>query len=126
MEVTGDPCFGIEVSRHVWLGSFQTLGLGVVYYTLADVLERIVRFGDVVLTGERRNLVRCSEDRYELVFGRLVGRAVQPAPEAMEAILASIVRVARFLLRARIACRGGPPDAGDTTVVRSLRALLRV
>ena len=104
VEVTGDPCFGIEVSRHARPGSFQTLGLGVVSsHTLADALERMVRFGDVVLTGERRNLVRCSEDRYELVFGQLVGCSVQPAPEAMEAILASIVRVARFLLRARIA-----------------------
>src|SRR5688500_1265000 len=56
VEVTGDPCFGIEVSRHVRPGSFQSLGLGVVSsHTLADVLDRVARFGDVVLTGERRN-----------------------------------------------------------------------
>ncbi|HEX7165408.1 MAG TPA: AraC family transcriptional regulator [Acidimicrobiales bacterium] len=103
VEVTGDPCFGIEVSRHVRPGSFQSLGLGVVSsHTLADALDRIVRFGDVVLTGERRNAVQSRGDRYELVLGSLAGE-LQPALEAMEAILASIVRVARFLLRADVA-----------------------
>jgi len=102
VEVTGDPCFGIEVSRHVRPGSFQSLGLGVVSsHTLADALDRVARFGDVVLTGERHNVVRSRDDRYELVLGSLVGD-LQPAPEAMEAILASIVRVARFLLRADV------------------------
>lgn len=103
VDVTGDPCFGVEVSRHARPGSFQTLGLGVVSSrTLADALERIVRYGDVVLTGERRNVVRCVADRYELVLGSLEAGDVQPAPESMEAILASIVRVARFLLRTDI------------------------
>lgn len=103
VEVTGDPCFGIEVSRHVRPGSFQSLGLGVVSsHTLAALLDRVARLGDVVLTGERRNVLRSHDDRYELVLGSLVGD-LQPAPEAMEAILASIVRVARFLLRADVA-----------------------
>src|SRR5688500_17715559 len=103
VDVTGDPCFGVEVSRHVRPGSFQSLGVGVVSsQTLADALERIVRFGEVVLTGERVNVVRCRGDRYELVLGSLDGE-LQPATEAMEAILASIVRVARFLLRSDVA-----------------------
>lgn len=99
VDTVGDPCFGIEVSRHARPGSFQSLGVGVVSSrTLADVLDRIVRFGDVVLTAERRNQLVRREDRYELVLGSVEG-PVQPAPESVEAILASIVRVARFLLR---------------------------
>lgn len=99
VEATGDPCFGIEVSRHVRPGSFQALGVGVVSSrTLFEAFDRIIRFGDVVLTAERRNLLRRRGERYELVLGGVCGD-VQPALESMEAILASIVRMTRFLVR---------------------------
>lgn len=103
VQVTGDPCFGIEVSRHVRPGSFQSLGLGVVSSrTLADALERSIRFGDVVLTGKRRNTLTRHDEVYQLVLGVLEA-PIQPAMEAMEAILASIVRVTRFLVRSDVA-----------------------
>jgi len=62
-------------------------------------------------------VVRCRADRYELVLGSLDGGDIQPARESMEAILASIVRVARFLLRADISpvavhlARAAPPPS---------------
>ena len=117
VEATGDPCFGLEVSRHVRPGSFQALGVGVVSSrTLGEAFDRIVRFGDVVLTAERRNVLRRRGDRYELVLGGICGD-VQPALESMEAILASIVRLARFLVRRDVApvvvhlVRDGAPPA---------------
>ncbi len=49
-EATGDPCVGLQVARHVRPGTFHGLSVGVVSSpSFRDALERMVRFGRVVL-----------------------------------------------------------------------------
>jgi AraC-like DNA-binding protein len=98
VDATADPCFGIEVSRHVRPGTFRALGVGIVASeTLREALDRSVRFACLVLSGERENLTRMREGCYEVVMGLPPG-PVQPSNEAMEAIMGTLVRTARFLV----------------------------
>jgi len=98
VDATGDPCFGLEVSRFVRPTTFQGLSMGIIASgTFRDALDRIVRFSPLVLSDGpvHDDLVECG--------GRCVYTSrtepvdLRPSDESREAILATIVRTARFL-----------------------------
>lgn len=98
VEATGDPCFGLDVARHVRPSTFHGLSVGVVSSgRFRDSLERIVRFAAVVCSPSGRT-------RLDEVDGRLVyviewpPAAATPSHESVEAILACVVRAGRFLM----------------------------
>jgi AraC-like DNA-binding protein len=103
VEATGNPCFGIDVSRYVGPGTFHGLSIGILAsVSLREAIERIARFGSVVLSDPLRSSVVDHEDRYELHL-RPPASAPEPAHESIEAVLGSIVRTARFLSRSDLA-----------------------
>lgn len=115
VEVTGDDAIGIEVSRHVRPGSFHALGHAFVSSpTLRAALERAARFSRVTsdVAVASTHLVGS-----ELVFG--IGwrsGTERPAIESVDAVLATIVRSARFLLGrdvspTRVELERPPPSA---------------
>lgn len=98
VDATGDPCFGLEVSRFVRPTTFQGLSMGIVASgTFRDALDRIVRFGPVVLSDGlvHNDLVDC--DGRCVYTSRTQPGVLRPSDESREAILATIVRTARFL-----------------------------
>jgi AraC-like DNA-binding protein len=97
-EATGDPCVGLQVARHVRPGTFHGLSVGVVSSpSFRDALERMVRFGRVVLnpTGHADLTEVDGTLRWTLWWAP---GTTPPSHESMEAILASMVRAARFLM----------------------------
>lgn len=97
-EATGDPCVGLQVARHVRPGTFHGLSVGVVSSpSFRDALERMVRFGRVVLnpTGQADLTEVDGTLRWTLWWAP---GTTAPSHESMEAILASMVRAARFLM----------------------------
>lgn len=99
IEATGDPCFGIEVSRFVRPTTFHALSLGIVASeSFRDALDRIVRFAMVVLTPALETAVAEEGGRYIYTTRTPPEDAFRPSHEAIEAIAASIVRAARFLI----------------------------
>jgi AraC-like DNA-binding protein len=97
-EATGDPCIGLQVARHVRPGTFHGLSIGVVSSpSFRDALERMVRFGRVVLnpTGHADLTEVDGTLRWTLWWAP---GTTPPSHESMEAILASMVRAARFLM----------------------------
>jgi AraC-like DNA-binding protein len=97
VEATGDPAFGLEVSRHVRPTTFQALGQAfLASECLADALDRVARYCRVTAdVADAR--VETLADEVVVVIGRRPG-AARPADEAIDAIVATLVRSARFLL----------------------------
>ena len=97
VDLTGDDAFGIEASRHARPGSFHALGPAFISSpNLRAALERAARFSRVTA-----DVAQASTriDGHDLVF--VVGwrpGSERPAFEAVDAVLATIVRTARFLL----------------------------
>jgi AraC-like DNA-binding protein len=118
IEATGDPCFGIEVSRFVRPTTFNALGLGIVASeTFREAIDRIVRYATVVLSPSMETAVR--DERGQLIYTcHSVPGAARPSFESIEAISASIVRTARFLMERDVSpCevrlqRPEPPQTG--------------
>jgi AraC-like DNA-binding protein len=97
VEVTGEPGLGLEVSRHVRPGTFHTLGHAVLTSaTWRDALERIARFSRVTADMAVATIEEADGD-VTLVL-RWRDPAARPSDESIDAVLASIVRTARFLL----------------------------
>lgn len=93
----GDDAFGIDVSRHVRPGSFHALGhVFLSSPTLQDALERAARFSRVTSDVAA---VSTFVDGADLCLAIDLPTGLDhPAHEAIDAIVASIVRAARFLL----------------------------
>jgi len=95
VEETGDPCFGLEVARHVSPTTFHALGFSILSSsTLCEVFERIVRYFRFVsdaatMTFEDRG------DRYRFAMRSASGEP--PADEAVDAFFALTVRLCRLL-----------------------------
>jgi AraC-like DNA-binding protein len=98
VDATGDPCFGIEVSRFVRPTTFNALGLGIVASeSFRKALDRIVRFASVVLSPSIETAV--ADEKGRLVYTcHAAPDTPRPSYESIEAIGASIVRAARFLM----------------------------
>jgi AraC-like DNA-binding protein len=95
VQATGDPCFGLEVARHTLPTTFHSLGFSLAASaTLREAFERIVR--------DHRLVTDAIAVRLEPVHNcyRL---SVTPdpraalAPEAIDAVLALVVRLCRSL-----------------------------
>jgi AraC-like DNA-binding protein len=98
IHATGDECFGLEVSRFVRPTTFQGLSMGIIASgTFRDALDRIVRFGPIVLSDGmiQNDLVEC--DGRCVYTSRTAPAVARPSDASREAILATIVRTARFL-----------------------------
>jgi AraC-like DNA-binding protein len=98
VQATGDPCFGLEVARHVRPSTFGGLSVGVVSSSsFREALERLGRFQSVVLSPSGEVILIQDEDHLSWI-NRFPPGSERPCPEAMEAIMASITLCGRFLL----------------------------
>jgi AraC-like DNA-binding protein len=97
VEVTGDPCFGVEVARFVRPGTLQGLSHGIVASdTFRDALARMGRFGSIAGTSPCEMTIAERNGRLTCIAPWRDDRE-QPSYEAMEAIVSSLVRAGRFL-----------------------------
>lgn len=99
---TGDPCLGLEVSRRVRPGTFHTLGQAVLSSpSLRAGLERIARYSRVT-TDVAVVSIETTDASCTLSICWRSG-CERPAFEAVDAVMASIVRSARFMLDRSVA-----------------------
>lgn len=95
VEATGDPCFGLIVSRFVNYPTFHALGAAVLASsTLRDALRRLVRYSRIISDAAILRLVD-QDDACEFVVD--VADGVHVAHEALDAFLSLVVRTARTL-----------------------------
>ncbi len=95
-QATGDPCFGLVVSRFIKPTSLHALGFSwLASSTLRDGLERLVRYARIVSTGAQLELETDSGICTLSAAGQIPD--LQPPPEAVDAFLALIVRMCRIM-----------------------------
>jgi AraC-like DNA-binding protein len=95
-EETRDPCFGLEVARHVSPTMFHALGFAVLASgTLREALERVARFFQLASDTGRMSL---RERGGHLSLELQLNGCNPPADESIDAFMALIVRVARVLV----------------------------
>jgi AraC-like DNA-binding protein len=95
VEATGDPAFGIEVSRHTAQTTFHALGYAVLAsVTLKEALERIIRYRRLIGDVLDLQLVDAG-DRYRFQID--VSSHPGVPFQAVDAIAATCVRQARLL-----------------------------
>jgi AraC-like DNA-binding protein len=114
VEKTQDPCFGLEVARHVSPTTFHALGFSIVSSTtLREVFERIVRYSHFVSDAASVTFER-SPNAYRFAISAVYGEP--PADEAVDALFAVIVRMGRMLIDRQFSpvlvelCRPAPRD----------------
>lgn len=96
IDATHDPAFGLEVSRYVRPTTFHALGPAfLASSTLRNALERAGRYGQVCADSTRGSTCVVED---EIVLTMAWPATVTIADEAMDAIAATIVRSARFML----------------------------
>ncbi len=102
VDATGDPALGLDVSHYVRPGTFNALGQAVLTSsTLHDALERIARFSHVVADFTVVTMVETpTEVGVVITWDDAVAN---PSDESIDAIMASIVRSARFMLNRSVA-----------------------
>src|SRR5262249_598853 len=101
--VPGDPCIGIEVSRHVRPFTFQALSTAVsASRKLREALERIARYNHLIATVVGLATAAERDGAYEFTVVWEDGHP-QPAPEALDALFATIVRTSRVLIDRSVA-----------------------
>jgi AraC-like DNA-binding protein len=95
VQATGDPAFGIEVSRHTGYQTFHALGFSLATSaTLREGLERIVRFFGIVTDAAD---MRLQEEPRRLRLTVHLKPSADPADEAVDALVAATVRLCRTL-----------------------------
>jgi AraC-like DNA-binding protein len=95
VRATGDPCLGLYVARFVNYTTFHALGAAVLASgTLREAFGRLVRYGRLVGDAATARL-EDGGDRVRLVLE--VTTTERPADEAIDALLALLLRVARLL-----------------------------
>jgi AraC-like DNA-binding protein len=100
VEVTGDPCFGLAVPRFVSFTTFHALAASVLASaTLREAFNRCARYGRLI--GEAGTLrIEAGRSTYRVVLEVAPGTA-RPADEAVDALTALQVRIARLLHESR-------------------------
>ncbi|HEX4448490.1 MAG TPA: AraC family transcriptional regulator [Polyangiaceae bacterium] len=105
-EETRDPCFGLDVARHILPTTFQALGFAVLSSrTLREVFERAVRYFGFVSDAAIMRFVDCGA---VYRFTVRVTASPPPADESIDAFFAVAVRLCRVLTD-----RGFAPMAVD-------------
>jgi AraC-like DNA-binding protein len=95
VQVTGDPCFGLEVARHTLPTTFHALGFSLAASaTLREAFERMVRYYRLLSDAIAVRFEPCG-DCYRASVSP--GRRVELAPESIDAVLALGVRLCRSL-----------------------------
>ena len=95
VQATGDPAFGIEVSRHTSYQTFHALGFSLATSaTLREGLERIARFFGIVTDAAD---MRLQEEPRRLRLTVHLKPSADPADEAVDALVAATVRLCRTL-----------------------------
>jgi AraC-like DNA-binding protein len=95
VQVTKNPCFGLEVARFVTGSTFGALThVAFVSPTLEDAFHRIVRFQRLMTDSMTLELIR-AKDRYRLQIVPIAPD--HPPAEELDAFLATWVRVTRAL-----------------------------
>lgn len=96
IEATGDPCFGLFVSRFVGYTTFHALGAAVLASaTVKDAFTRAARYSRFVSDAAAFRL-EDARDRYRVVLDVMPG-PVRPVDEAIDAFMSLLVRVVRTL-----------------------------
>jgi AraC-like DNA-binding protein len=95
VQETGDPCFGLEVARHISPTTFQALGFSTLSSsTLCEVFGRVVRCFRLVSEAATMSF----EDRGNAYrFAIQATHGEPPADEAVDAFFAVMVRLCRLL-----------------------------
>lgn len=94
---TGEEDIGLRVSKHSTHTTFHALGYAfMASRSLVEAMERIVRFNDMVSDAAQVALTGDGES-YTLSW-TLQRQDQRPANEAMEAVIASIIRASRKLV----------------------------
>jgi AraC-like DNA-binding protein len=100
VERTGDPCFGLCVSRYVNHATFHALGAAVVASSsLREAFGRVARYSALVSDAAAFRLEEAA-DRWRLVLAIAPGRW-RPADESLDALLSLQLRVARAMRQTR-------------------------
>ncbi len=97
VEESGDPCLGLEASRHWHPTTLHALGYAwLASQTLKEAFERLVRYVRIVSdTGQLR--FEREDDGYRLIFGPFLGQVEGIMhPMAVDLAYAVIVRMARM------------------------------
>jgi AraC-like DNA-binding protein len=93
---TGDENLGLWVSRHSTHTTFHALGYAfMASRTLLEAMQRVVRFNGMVSDAANVELLSIG-DNYALSWA-LASDTLRPADEAMEAVIAAILRACRRL-----------------------------
>ncbi|HLK38999.1 MAG TPA: AraC family transcriptional regulator [Polyangiaceae bacterium] len=115
VEETRDPCFGLEVARNVAPTTFHALGFAILSSTtLREVFDRVVRYFRLVSDAASMSFERVGET-YRFAVTATHGEP--PAVEAIDALFAVAVRLARLLTDRRFSPllvelrRSAPPDS---------------
>jgi len=96
VRVTGDENIGLWVSRHATQTTFHALGYAyMASKTLLEAMERIARFNGMVSNAAHVSLTE--EKGVYVLRWELEENTQRPANEAMEALIASILRACRKL-----------------------------
>ncbi|MDD0841587.1 AraC family transcriptional regulator [Pseudomonas sp. Gutcm_11s] len=91
--VSGDDCFGLRVARHCFPTDFHGLLFAIQSsVTIAEALQRVVRYSAVVTTSANLELIE-QGSRYRLFYRPMPG--VQAEQIATEALIACAVRLTR-------------------------------
>jgi AraC-like DNA-binding protein len=93
---TGDPCIGLVVGRKVRPPALHALGLSwLASPTLLDGLRRIERYAQIVNSALSFELIESNEQA--ILTGTVENTELRPTDEAIDAILAIIVKMCRLM-----------------------------
>ena len=95
-ELTGDPCIGLDVARHVRPSMFSALGIGVLHSrTVLDALRRIARYFAVVSTNGAVDLIETSSSTRLVATAGSAGTG--GTPYARDGLSVAILELLRLL-----------------------------
>lgn len=93
-EATGEEALGLRVSKHSTHTTFHALGYAfMASRSLRDAMERVVRFNGMV--SDAANVAFDEHDGTGTLSWTLLPGMLRPADEAMEAVIAAIIRACR-------------------------------
>jgi AraC-like DNA-binding protein len=102
---TGDPCIGLLAAQRLKPQALHALGLSwLASRTLLEGLNRMVRYARIANTSLKLELEETREQQFKLVSG-IQATQLEPAPAAIDAIPAFVVKMCRLNTDANFAPR---------------------